>query len=44
MPYTAVDESGEASDSTFVQEAFRGIWQVLGATTKKALWKVLQVH
>lgn len=37
MPYTAVDESGEASDSTFVQEAFRGIWQVLGAYYQKGV-------
>lgn len=37
MPYTAVDESGEVSDSTFVQEAFRGIWQVLGAYYQKGV-------
>ena len=28
LPYTAVDEKGNANDSTFAQEAFRGIWQV----------------
>ncbi len=27
LPYTAVDEKGNANDSTFAQEAFRGIWR-----------------
>lgn len=37
LPYTAVDENGEASDSTFAQEAFRGIWQVLGSYYQKGV-------
>ena len=36
-PYTAVDEKGNANDSTFAQEAFRGIWQVLGSYYQKGV-------
>ena len=37
LPYTAVDEKGNANDSTFAQEAFRGIWQVLGSYYQKGV-------
>lgn len=37
LPYTAADEKGGTGDSAFAQEAFRGIWQVLGPYFKKGV-------
>ncbi|MBT1165087.1 substrate-binding domain-containing protein [Bifidobacterium felsineum] len=37
LPYTISDEDGTSGDSTFAQEAFRGIWQVLGSYYEKGV-------
>lgn len=39
LPYTPADAKGTAGDSTFAREAFRGIWQVLGAYYQKGVVK-----
>jgi ABC-type xylose transport system substrate-binding protein len=37
VPYTAAGTDGEAGDTTFAQEAFSGIWQVLGPYYRKGV-------
>ncbi len=37
LPYTAMDEKATPTTSTFAQEAFRGIWQVLGSYYQKGV-------
>ncbi|PJM80078.1 hypothetical protein [Bifidobacterium scaligerum] len=37
LPYETKDDNGKAADTTFAQEAFQGVWSVLGAYYQKGV-------